>query len=316
VSLPSVIFFLFLLKEATLMARIGGRKAAGFTLIELLVVIAIIAVLIGLLLPAVQKIREAASRMSCTNNLKQLGLALYNYHDSFGSFPPAQRSTPNTSLFPFLFPYIEQDNLFKQYRMDRDFTDKASNDGIPGPNQAILSVLTCPSAAPPSGRLGLQNRAPTDYSAINQITTPNQFLTPPLPPADPTGLGVLGLDVGRRVADVTDGTSNTLSMAEDAGRDVVWQMGKINPNGSATGAWAKPGNMILISGFNPATLSAPGPCAINCDNNKEVYSFHLGGANGLSTDGSVHFLNATISLNVLVALMTRNGGEVIPDSAF
>src|SRR5207253_406728 len=124
VSLPSVIFFLFLLKEATLMARIGGRNSAAFTLIELLVVIAIIAVVIGLLLPAVQKIREAASRMNCTNNLKQPGLALHNYHDSFGSFPPAQRSTPNTSLFPFLFPYLERDNLFKQYRMDRDFTDK------------------------------------------------------------------------------------------------------------------------------------------------------------------------------------------------
>src|SRR5438067_555126 len=104
--------------EVSVMARSRQRTKRGFTLIELLVVIAIIGVLVGLLLPAVQKVREAANRMSCTNNLKQLGLAMHNYHNAFGGFPPEQTTSPQNSWTPFMLPYIEQDNLYKLYRFD------------------------------------------------------------------------------------------------------------------------------------------------------------------------------------------------------
>src|SRR5262249_13789245 len=120
--------------------REGGRSMSGFkcprrgfTLIELLVVIAIIAVLIGLLLPAVQKVREAAARIKCQNNLKQLALGLQNFHDANAAFPPARQDIPTIhSWTVFVLPFIEQDNLFKRYRFDLDWDDAATNDKNPG----------------------------------------------------------------------------------------------------------------------------------------------------------------------------------------
>src|SRR5438094_7222490 len=131
--------------------RTGQRR--GFTLIELLVVIAIIAILIGLLLPAVQKVREAASRMACANNLKNLGLAAHNYHDAQKKFPPGAGG-PLGPSFPqylqlkhhglgtYLLPYLEQDALFRQYRWDASWFDP--------PNQPVVNtqliIWQCPSA--------------------------------------------------------------------------------------------------------------------------------------------------------------------------
>ncbi len=297
------------------MVRTTKRGTSGYTLIELLVVIAIIGVLTALLLPAVQKVREAANRTQCQNNLKQLGLALHHYHDSNGGFPAAKISQTTThSMFPFLFPYLEQQNLYRQYRFDASWDDPTTNDRDPGgPNLAKLQVLLCPSA--PENRKGTDNRGMTDYSAINQLKRPNPYVQQ-LPAQDPTLIGVLGLNVSRRLTDVTDGTSSTLLMAEDAGRNQVWQLGQFVKFGGPSGAWAAPNNWIVITGIDPSTGAPPGPCVINCNNFNDVYSFHVGGANSLFADGSVHFLPATLDINILIALMTRNQGEVIPADAF
>ena len=292
----------------------AARRQPGFTLIELLVVIAIIAILIGLLVPAVQKVREAANRMTCMNNLKQLGLALHNYHGVYQGFPAAKVTTPKThNWIVFILPYLEQDNLYKRYRFDLNWDNAATNDADPGGvNQTVLKVLTCPSAPP--NRLGDRHRGITDYDAINQITRPNPYVTN-MPPSDSSWIGVLGLNVSRRITDITDGSSNTVMVAESAGRNELWRMGKRISTSGTTGAWANPSDTIIVSGFNPATSTIPGPCAVNCTNNNEVYAFHASGANALFADGSTRNLRAGLDVNIMIALMTRAIGEVVsPDS--
>jgi prepilin-type N-terminal cleavage/methylation domain-containing protein/prepilin-type processing-associated H-X9-DG protein len=317
------------------------RRRTGFTLIELLVVIAIIAVLIGLLLPAVQKVREAAARMSCSNNLKQLALACHNYHDANSGFPPAKQdlplyprspATPSLSWVPYILPYVEQDNLAKTYRLDRDWQDK-TNDGVApftgasaGPNQIQVKTLICPSA--PSGRVAANKRGVLDYAPPNQLHRPNPFYTAhAMPPSDPTFVGILGHNVKRKVTEVTDGSSNTILLAEDGGRNQWWIMGKFvgsQPSnftiGGESGAWANPGSDITITGFNPANLNTtrpvtPGPCAVNCTNANEIYAFHTAGANVAMGDGSVRFLKAGTDVNIVIPLVTRASGEVISADA-
>jgi prepilin-type N-terminal cleavage/methylation domain-containing protein/prepilin-type processing-associated H-X9-DG protein len=287
----------------------------GFTLIELLVVIAIIAILIGLLIPAVQKVRESAMRMSCQNNLKQLGLGLHNYHDANGGFPPAKQTTPvNHSWTPRILPYIEQGNLYNRYKFGVNWDDTAVNDANPGGiGQTEIATFLCPAA--PSGRRGSRNRAVLDYSAANQITRPNSYVTN-MPASDPTFIGILGKDVSRTLQQIPDGTSETILLAEDAGRDETWQMGRRISTGGTTGAWANPGTEIVVSGFVPATAVTPGPCAVNCTNNNEIYAFHTSGANVLFADGSVHLLRANLDINKVIPFVTRAVGDRVDTSSY
>lgn len=288
------------------------QRRNAFTLIELLVVIAIIGVLVALLIPAVQKVREAANRAACQNNLKQLGLALQHYHCAHETFPPAKVLTSKTlhGLFPFVFPYIEQMQLYEQYDFTTTWNHPGTNEKSPGgPNQAKLKTLICP-AAPPN-REGPNGRGITDYSATAVITSGNNFVTK-YPPFDPTFVGVLGFNVGRRIAEVTDGTTCTLMMVEDAGREQIWKMGKCDqPNGTA-GSWADPDNTISVTGFDPEKMVSKGPCAVNCWNDNDAYGFHPAGAHGLFADGSVRILRAGLDINLMVALVTRNQGDLGP----
>jgi prepilin-type N-terminal cleavage/methylation domain-containing protein/prepilin-type processing-associated H-X9-DG protein len=325
------------------MVRAKHRPATGFTLIELLVVIAIIGVLIGLLLPAVQKVREAAARMSCQNNLKQLGLAMHNFENSYGGFPPCRVNNPGPSFTsfphakfqhtwaPFMFPYIEQQALYNKYNFNVNFDDNV--DSSRGTTNMIaiqtdIKTFLCPSAPDGRRQLGITpNIGVTDYSPTTSVT-PSQYVTVTLPPApiDLSLRGVLGQNVLRSVSYVTDGTSNTMAFAEDAGRPQTWVMGRQaapdhppTPAGyrASIGGWPQPSNLINITGWNPtianptsATPGFPGPCAVNCDNGEDIYSFHTGGANILMADGAVRFLKATATMNTVALLLTPNDGLV------
>jgi prepilin-type N-terminal cleavage/methylation domain-containing protein len=296
------------------MTRQASHFRSAFTLIELLVVIAIIAILIGLLLPAVQKVREAAARIQCGNNMKQLGIALHNYHATYNGFPPARLSNPKgaNSSGTLILPYIEQDNLFRQYNLHADWTDPSNDSGI---NQTPIKLYACPSAPAAPPRTAANKRGILDYPPINQLPRPNPFATS-LPPGDSTYIGVLGNDVYRRVTDILDGSSNTLALAEDAGRNQVWELGMQTGALSESGAWANPGDAIVVSGFNPVTGTIPGPVAVNGANDQNVYAFHTGVAGGLFADGSVRWLSSSTSLDVLIALTTRAGGEIVPSNAY
>jgi prepilin-type N-terminal cleavage/methylation domain-containing protein/prepilin-type processing-associated H-X9-DG protein len=319
------------------MVRSSPRRCArAFTLIELLVVIAIIAVLIGLLLPAIQKVREAANRMSCSNNLKQLGLALHNYHDANQCFPPGRLKTAPAAGQPavdyegwitYILPYIEQNNLVRGYRVDLIWKDPVN---VPF-GVVHLNVLTCPSA--PTGR-DFDDGAMTDYSAANIFITggvTDNYSDYNNNKAAYHNSGVLkvvepptlaGNTKGNRITDITDGTSNTLMVAECAGREQHWLNGALDSTrfttGNWTGRWINPNNHLEIRGFDLATDTQgwpPGnpnpPCAVNCTNAREVYSFHSGGANSVFADGSVHFLKSTTDLRTLRALVTIRAGEQV-----
>ena len=284
----------------------------GFTLIELLVVIAIIAVLIALLVPAVQKVREAAARAQCQNNLKQIGLAFHLFADSHAHrFPPVKvlGPAPQFGVFGvtkhgpgvFLLPYLDQPALSQLYRWDLGGGDLG--------NQPVaathVKVFKCPSAEqdrfmPISGGKG----ACGDYA-------PTEGVDPVL--AGPgRDKGALELNVLTRIESITDGTSNTILFAEDAGRPREWLPGRTGPREDLLGCgWCGFANPLTIQGSTQDGQARPGPCAINCTNDGELYSFHPNGANAVFADGSVHFLRAGVTIQVLAALVTRAGGEVV-----
>ena len=304
-------------------SHIHSRPAA-FTLIELLVVIAIITVLIGLLLPAVQKVRETANRMKCANNLKQIGLALHNFHDTYLRFPPGALNSgtgEGHGLYPFLLPYLEQVPLDTRYRWDVGYHAPANQ-----PTVAMqLRVVQCPSAEPDRFVTEVEFRdtwfpdrkgACADYNGIRwmdvRLASKAYRLIDDLGSNQNAYEGILTRDSKTRVADITDGTANTIMVAEIAGRPKLYQMGRLisSPPYAGGATWSGPG-LAQGQGFDPQRGERLGPCAINCTNNQEVYSFHSGGANVLMADGAVRFLKADIDIRTFARLVTRAGGEIV-----
>ncbi|HTU22155.1 MAG TPA: DUF1559 domain-containing protein [Gemmataceae bacterium] len=324
------------------MNRLPSPRRGAFTLIELLVVIAIIAILIGLLLPAVQKVREAASRSQCQNNLKQLGLALLNYANVNNNCIPASHAgSPDMSWTVFILPYIEQQNILNSSALMTASYDSAPNLAT---IQIPIKTFVCPSTpsptvpnSTPSGVALPGPMALCDYGALNQMEPDfylNTGMVYTLAQATAANTGTppgfltaaMYKDYPSPILGISDGTSNTIALAEDAGQPSNWVLGKLSAAGSPTGdwGWADPKFVYSIEGSDPTTgkvvkssSSSGNPaCVMNCNNNGELYSFHPGGIDTVFCDGSVHFLSQSISPAAIAALVTRAGGEVLPADAF
>jgi prepilin-type N-terminal cleavage/methylation domain-containing protein/prepilin-type processing-associated H-X9-DG protein len=347
-------------------------RGRGFTLIELLVVIAIIAVLIGLLLPAVQTVREAAARMSCQNNLKQIGLALHNYHDVNGKFPPAKINSgsaqdPTKNFyqgkagtltgrtwsnglpvakvyshtgFTLLLPFIEQDNLYKQYDFSVPSTheswDGYNNAHVPGDlanfpngvtgttNEAVVStylkVYTCPSD---------ENPPPLDSYSLSggywAYSGPGQrrsnylfncyFATDYSSSYSASGTaGPFGTNGAASLTQIRDGTSNTIAVGEAKQQQCSSYFGPRWGSGVHTSVHGYVGDYHWHINYPAGGPLCGWPASDPHAKLQYAWGFgswHTNGANFVFCDGSVHFLPDSMSFPVFQALCSINGGEVV-----
>ena len=325
-----------------------SSERIGFTLVELLVVVAIIGILIGMLLPAVQSVREAARRTSCLNNLRQLGLSLHNYESAFGEMPP-QRTGPTFSIGSqisnqfgassefqswtvSLLPYFEQVGIAGMYNFEEAWFDQIDSQNYEL-IQGQVELFICPS-------VGLINRqdpyhvigaAAGDYGTISEVDddTYSDVLGVTVPPVSARE-GLLTKFKANKFRDCLDGLSNTLFVAECAGQPEAWVVGRrmtsedfanyqddkvANFNGQlvlndGTG-WADPNCSFKINGAREDGLDKPGPKMINAIHASEVYAFHNQGANFNFGDGATAFLSESIDTLTFMQLGTRSGGEII-----
>ncbi|TWU35757.1 hypothetical protein Q31b_51920 [Novipirellula aureliae] len=316
-----------------------NRRA--FTLVELLVVIAIIGALVSLLLPAVQSAREAARRMSCSNNLKQLGLGMHNFHAAFDAFPTS--TSGNGALHYWgaqLMPYLEQTPLAGIYDYSVRYNDVGNRPAV----QTPLSYMSCPST--PGGPIldprfkratGSSPEAWSSYGAdyagsagpySSLWKAPNYVGTEKPTNIDGFFKGTTKPGQrGRRSRDILDGLSNSIMFVESAGRPQVWQQGRMLPGSGelesasslyvAVSSWAA-ANLFVVRGYRYDETIAdefsrwktPGPKMINASNYYSTYSFHPGGAHIGLADGSVRFVSESVSTATMCDYLTIAGHEV------
>jgi prepilin-type N-terminal cleavage/methylation domain-containing protein len=281
-------------------SRRAARPRHGFTIVELLVVIAIVGLLVALLLPAVQASRESARRAQCQNNLKQLGIALHNYHDTYKVFPRGgwAPTSANLSWTSAILPQLEERALFNSLNASVPYTDPANL----APGWTVLPVLLCPTSpkdtlwriSPDLPSSSPNRYARTDYGAVNG----ERALRSPTATNSPER-GAMILEKNVSLAAITDGASHTILVGEC-------------PEG-INSMWISVKNVFDQSApINP--LATVAPVYVFWDNGQEINSYHAGGAFTLFADGSVHFLFEDMDVGILAALCSRSGGEVIGDS--
>jgi len=288
-----------------------GRSA--FTLVELLVVITIIGILIALLLPAVQSAREAARRTQCSNNLRQIGIALHSYHTTFRSLPPAEGNSWSWSAL--ILAHLEQENA--QDLIDFNYASNSTHnaDAI----KTVFATYQCPSAPKNllvsccQGIAGFEDAGETNYSAV--ATHEAVFKARAYTDQEPYASGVMWEDGAARIADIRDGTSQTLMLGEaDHDQDDPWAQDHSGPGDPYCAnmechvgkQWRSWNQLTTAYGINAR------PHLMDCG----VQSWHPGGAHFAFADGHVSFIQETINQGTLDALSTRAGREPIDVSAY
>jgi prepilin-type N-terminal cleavage/methylation domain-containing protein len=295
------------------MALAKNRSSSAFTLLELLVVIAIIGVLVGLLLPAVQKIREAANRMACGNNLKQLGLAVHAYHDTHQHIPYS-RIEGYATWAVLLMPYLEQSNLYQAWRMDKTYYDQAA----PIPRTTPVPVYFCPSrrtaATPPQASIsgdvsesaGGAHTPGTlaDYAcSANSLGYWDTGWATSNPPADGAFIKVKSASDALTFAAITDGLTNTIFLGEKhvpIGQfgvgDNFWDCSTYNGD-----------RKCAFRAANVGLAQSPS------DTTTSFGSYHQGVCQFVMGDSSVRAISTTIPVSTLKLLVGRKDGRVAPD---
>jgi prepilin-type N-terminal cleavage/methylation domain-containing protein len=324
---------------AVLVRRFAGGRRFGFTLVELLVVIAIIAVLIGLLLPAVQKVREAANLTTCRNNLKQIGLALHQYHDTYTTFPvgyydptpwPTGGQTPQGldhgpgwGWGAYILPFLEQEALYKQINFTLDVGDPT----MAAVRTTPLKVFTCPSdprldtftittsplstnVGPAPTGLSSWDLAYSNYVACNGNDGVDCFCSPPH-----TGAFLRGIVGFRMQADFPDGLSNTLFVC-DKPSFLSYCAWAGCPTGAANPFLLSPGNFGAETTLLMCHSGDTGPNTQGVFDADSTWSPHQYGVPYLFGDGSVHWISNGVDITVWMSLATRSGGEAVGGGDF
>jgi prepilin-type N-terminal cleavage/methylation domain-containing protein/prepilin-type processing-associated H-X9-DG protein len=329
------------------MSRTSTSRRQAFTLVELLVVIAIIGILVALLLPAVQAAREAARRMQCSNNLKQIGLALHNYHDTYQSLPMSWYiDTPPKQLNAkawgtMILPFIEQQQLHDKFNHNVMSVNQTGPAGVANVAllQTELAAFVCPSA--PGGTKRIYNGDASPTLPVTWRSAPSDYCSTTGVRGDYSTLAYAGgissafrhgalanhastatSNRSNRFADIVDGTSNTFFIGERTGGDKIWSKRQyqkaldpyVPSNGGGWGDALNGEHWLrgaLYSGVPPVSANG-GPCAINCTNLRGdgFHSFHNGGCQFLMADASVQFVSESVAPLPMAARITRENGEV------
>lgn len=313
------------------------RLRPAFTLIELLVVIGILAVLLGLMLSAVQRVREAGNRLQCENNLRQLGIALHSYHGRFGYFPPGYLTRiaadgtdqgPGWGWASYLLADLEQENLQRRIAFDQSIQDVANNTSrihpltlFHCPSDEVIGVFQVLAGSPGTGKTAATRCLPPPGATLEPIPLAHAnyigvFGSPEITPDPGAGNGILYRNSKTRVADVSDGTSNTLLAGERSSNlslatwtgavpYAVVQPRETGPFGIGDGA------ALVLGHTGEGTAIHPPNCPLN--HVEDFRSRHPGGANFLFADGAVRFLSQSINPQTWKALGTRSSGEAVGD---